>query len=144
MNLVDILSRMTQAIERDFAELAGQARARRLELGLSLTALTEQAGLARGTYQRIEQGLPLRDTNYAKIDAALDWASGSCIAILEGGAPVAAIDASTPVTPQLLIEEEVVGDAFMIVAVKKSNLPAAEIRAMKDDLIQELKRRGVL
>lgn len=135
---------MTQATDRDHERLARQVRARRLELGLSLAALADRAGLSKGTCQRAEEGRPIRDVNYAKLDAALGWAPGSCAAIRDGGHAEPAIEGEKVVTHKVPITEDGVGDAFMIIAVKNTELPADRIRAMKDELIEELRQRGLL
>ncbi|WP_405941593.1 helix-turn-helix domain-containing protein [Streptomyces sp. NBC_00207] len=135
---------MTQANDRDHDRLATQVRARRAELGLSRAALAERAGVSKGTCHRLEEGQPIRDINYAKIDAALGWAPGSCASIRDGGAPTPALGAEGLSLVKVPIDEEGIGDAFMIIAVKGSDLPASKIRAMRDDLIEELKQRGML
>ncbi|MER6488780.1 helix-turn-helix transcriptional regulator [Streptomyces virginiae] len=135
---------MTQANDRDHNRLASQVRARRLELGLSRAALAEHAGISKGTCHRVEEGQPIRDTSYAKIDAALGWAPGSCAAIRDGGHPAPNLGEGGLSVVEVSLSEEGIGDAFMIVAVKNSDLPAAKIRAMKDELIEELKQRGML
>ncbi|MFI5985085.1 helix-turn-helix domain-containing protein [Streptomyces sp. NPDC051555] len=135
---------MTHANDRDHDRLATQVRARRLELGLSRAGLAERAGISKGTCHRVEEGQPIRDTSYAKIDAALEWAPGSCAAIRAGGDPAPAVGQAPLVEPVRLIREEDIGDAVMIMAVKNSDLSAAEIRAMRDGVIGELKQRGLL
>ncbi|MER6778447.1 MULTISPECIES: helix-turn-helix transcriptional regulator [unclassified Streptomyces] len=135
---------MTQANDRDHDRLATQVRDRRLQLGLSRAGLAERAGISKGTCLRVEEGQPIRDTSYAKIDAALEWAPGSCAAIRAGGDPTPATGQTPAVKPVRLIKEEDIGDAVMIMAVKNSDLSAAEIRAMRDGVIEELKQRGLL
>ncbi|MEW1803232.1 helix-turn-helix domain-containing protein [Streptomyces virginiae] len=135
---------MTHANDPDHDQLAARVRARRLELGLSRAALSERAGISKGTCHRVEEGQPIRDTSYAKIDAALDWAPGSCAAIRDGGDPTPSLEQAPAVESVRLIREEDIGDAVMIMAVKNSDLSAAEIRAMRDGVIEELKQRGLL
>ncbi|MFB6805439.1 helix-turn-helix domain-containing protein [Streptomyces sp. NPDC056387] len=135
---------MTQTDDRDHERLATQVRARRVELGFSQAAMAERAGISKGTCRRIEEGQPIRDTNYVKVDGALGWAPGSCAAIRDGGDPTPASGEAPAVEPFRLIREEDIGDAVMIMAVKNSELSAAEIRAMRDGVIEELKQRGLL
>lgn len=135
---------MTQSNDHDHERLATRVRARRVELGLSLAALAERAGVSKGTARRVEEGQPIRDTNYAKIDASLGWAPGSCVATRDGGIPAPDLGGEGLKVIKEPIDEEGIGDAFMIVAVKNSDLPAAAIRSMKDQLIEELKQRGML
>lgn len=135
---------MTQTDDRDHDRLAVQVRARRTELGLSRAALAERAGVSKGTCHRLEEGQPIRDINYAKIDTALEWAPGSCAAVRDGGHPTPAGGQVPAVESVRPIKEEDIGDAVMIMAVKNSDLSAAEIRAMRDGVIEELKQRGLL
>jgi hypothetical protein len=66
---------MPRADEWDYERLATTARRRRAELGLALNDKNAKAGgLSNRTWQRVEKGLEIRETNYVKIDGLLKWA----------------------------------------------------------------------
>jgi hypothetical protein len=74
--------------KHDLDRLAKLARRRRAELGLAMNDTNAKAAnLSKATWQRVEKGLAIRETNYVKIDGLLKWAPGSCIAVLDGGNP---------------------------------------------------------
>lgn len=135
----------------DLDRLAEYARKRRLELGLALNDKNAQAGgTSKGTWQRVERGLPIRVTNYVKIDALLHWAPGSCIAIAEGREPVPVepMEGSPDVVvsdiPPELIDAEA-RDVIRLVAVATTKgLTADEIRRLSDQVVKELREQGLL
>ena len=140
---VGILADMTANPTHDYARLAKLARARRLELGLAITAVAEAAGISKDTYRRIEEGRDVRDISYARIEPALRWASGSCRAVLEGGEPTPA-EQSKPVVTRVELDEDVMGQIVKAAIVTTSELSAAEIRTISDRVIADLKLRGLL
>lgn len=73
---------------RDLDRLAKHVKAHRLELYTSRDAAAAAAGMTKDTWQRVEEGRPVRESSYAKVDRALGWATGSCVSIAEGGEPV--------------------------------------------------------
>src|SRR5690349_18695071 len=75
---------------RDLDRLAKYVKARRMDLYASRKAAADSVGISKDTWQRVEEGQATRDSTYRKIDRALQWASGSCLAIGEGGEPVVA------------------------------------------------------
>ncbi|MEW2474654.1 helix-turn-helix domain-containing protein [Micromonospora gifhornensis] len=73
--------------------LAEMIRTRRLELGLSVSAVARTAGIDRATWASAEKGE--RDTqphNWAGIERALNWRPGSIASILAGGDPTPTTD----------------------------------------------------
>lgn len=76
---------------KDWARLATAVGDRRRQLALSQTAVRDAGGPSDVVVGRIEQndhraGYPRQDTIH-KLDAGLQWAPGSAIAILNGGEP---------------------------------------------------------
>ena len=61
---------------RDPGRLAKHVKAHRMELFTSRKAAADSAGVSKDTWQRVEEGLEVRETTYVKIDKALGWASG--------------------------------------------------------------------
>ncbi|MEU9323281.1 hypothetical protein AB0D91_05615 [Streptomyces canus] len=127
------------------------ARRRRAELGLALNDKNAAAGgLSNRTWQRVEKGLPIRETNYVKIDGLLQWAPGSCMRILEGGEPIPVEQISgnpdgqkSPVPPEVLDAEarDVVQLALIATATGTS---AEEIREMSKRVVRDLREHGLI
>lgn len=142
---------MSSPSDHDLQRLAALAHARRADLGIPLNDDTAKAaGVAKGTWQRVEKGMPIRVTNYVKIDDALKWAPGSCRRILDGGDPI--IVAPSEADPDMRISEisaadlkRTVGDAVTRAAmITKGTLTADEILELNRRVLEELKERGVI
>lgn len=129
------------SIEHDYDRLARAAKTRRMELGLSLDALAEQAGTSRDTYRRIEASRTVRDLTYAQAESALGWAPGSCVAILRGGEPTLVGDA--PTHGRVITEDDLSG-SILIATAKSADLSPDQIRSIRDRVIEDLKQRGLL
>lgn len=126
----------------DYDRLAEQARARRAELALPLNDANAKAGgISKHTWQRIEKGLPIRETNYVKIDGLMRWAPGSCLQIIRGGDPL-------PANAVQGSRGDAVGEArdavqLALITTAKGTT-AEEIREMSDRVVQELRERGLI
>lgn len=131
----------------DLERLASAVRARRLALGL---ARKTAAGVAPDTWKRIESGQRLRAMSYAKVDQALNWAVGSCEAILAGGEPT--LIEPSQADPKTTLAD--VSDATRGAAVKRivesasiattDSLSAAEIRELAARVAEDLAREGII
>jgi hypothetical protein len=139
--------------DRDYERLAQAAKRRRAELGLALNDKNAKAGgLSNRTWQRVEKGLEIRDTNYVKIDRLLQWAPGSCIAVLEGGEPVLVSDMKEPEAagvqksplPQDVVDEQVRETIQLALIATAKGTTAEEIRAMSERAVRELRERGLI
>lgn len=97
--------------------------------------------MSKHTWQRVEKGLPIRETNYVKIDEALGWAPGSCIRIAEGGEPVLA-DA-IQITPVDVDREARDVVQLAIIATAKGTT-AEQIREISERVVQDLRERGLI
>lgn len=133
---------MTANQSLDYERLARAAKARRLELDMSMAAVAEAAETSKGTYHRIEAGMPIRDTGYARVETVLGWAAGSCRSILEGSDPAPA-EADEATVAKVAEEDLSQAVTSALVAVSDS-LTAAEIREVSRRAVEELKRRGIL
>lgn len=117
----------------------------------SRLAAANAAGVSKDTWQRVEEGVPVRDVSYAKIDPALGWAVGSCMLIADGGDPVpvarhegdGSAFESVKIPPSLLPEDVrgVVTDAAMATT---PGLTVREIQELSDKVVEELRKRGIL
>jgi len=144
---------MPPASEPDLARLAEMAKRRRADLGLALTdATAKAAGFSKGTWQRVERGLPIRETNYVKIDGALQWAPGSCIAVTKGGEPTPVDDMKdpdaaevqkSPMPPEVIDEEARDVVQLALIATAKGTT-AEEIREMSERVVRDLRERGLI
>jgi len=148
---VGILASMTSNSTPDHERLAAQARSRRADLGLPLTDDTAKAGgISKHTWQRVEKGLPIRETNYVKIDGLLQWAPGSCLRVLKGGEPVLVDDvAGAPgiqksAVPRDVIDREARDVVQLALIATAKGTTAEEIRDMSERVVQELRERGLL
>lgn len=144
---------MPRADERDYERLATIARRRRAELGLALNDTNAKAGgLSNRTWQRVEKGLEIRETNYVKIDGLLKWAPGSCIAVLEGGTPTPALDMTDAAAPDVqksplpkeVIDEEVRNTVQLALIATAKGTTAEEIRRMSEKVVRDLRERGLI
>lgn len=144
-------AKMSVMAPRDLERLAKAARKRRHDLGLALNDRNaKDADTSKGTWQRVERGEAIRPTNYVKIDTLLQWAPGSCTAVLEGGqpVPVSPLDADSSVMmsklpPELIAEEA--RDVVKLAAVATvGRLTADEIKALSDQVINDLRQRGII
>lgn len=144
---------MPRAEERDYERLATIARRRRAELGLALNDKNAKAGgLSNRTWQRVEKGLEIRETNYVKIDGLMGWAPGSSLLILEGGEPVV-VDAMTaeeasgvrksPI-PREVVDEEARGIVQLALIATAKGTTAEEIREMSERVVRDLRERGLI
>lgn len=142
---------MTEARNRDYERLAALTRRRRADLGLALNFENAKAGgLSNRTWQRVEKGLEIRETNYVKIDGLLQWAPGSCLAILEGGEPAPIEDVSdapdiqvSPV-PREAIEGEARDVVQLALIATAKGTTAEEIREMSERVVRDLRERGLI
>lgn len=130
---------------RDLGRLAKHVKAHRLELYVSRLAAARAAGISKDTWQRVEEADEVRESTYAKVDKALGWAIGSCLAIAEGGAPVLADDRGADAGAERLspIDPDVVRRAAFEAARSKLPLaPIGDIDAFSDELVEVLRRLG--
>jgi hypothetical protein len=146
---------MPPANDRDYEKLAKLARRRRADLGLALNDVNAKAGgLSNRTWQRVEKGLPIRETNYVKIDGLMKWAPGSSISVLEGGEPIPVEQATaepdvqkSPLPPEVFDSETRDLVQLALIATAKGT-PAEEIREMSErvakDLGEYLRERGLI
>lgn len=139
--------------DHDYERLARIAKRRRADLGVALNdANAQAAGTSKGTWQRVEKGLPIRETNYKKIDGLLEWAPGSCLGVLEGNEPVPADGMKEPAAagvqksplPPEVIDEEARGVVQLALIATTKGTTAEEIREMSERVVRDLRERGKL
>jgi hypothetical protein len=139
--------------DHDYERLAKRAKRRRAELGLALNDSNAQAaGTSKGTWQRVEKGLPIRETNYVKIDGLLAWAPGSCLRVLDGGDPILVDDMKEPDAagvqksplPREVLDAEARDVVQLSLIATAKGTSAEEIREMSERIVRDLRERGKL
>lgn len=144
---------MPSPTDHDLEALARLARRRRADLGIAMNdANAKAAGVSKGTWQRVERGQPIRETNYVKIDGLLRWAPGSCLMVLEGGEPVPVEDMAdadaasvqkSPL-PQEVTDEEARDVVQLALIATAKGTTAEEIREMSERVVRDLRERGLI
>ncbi|MEY9995798.1 hypothetical protein ABIE67_007830 [Streptomyces sp. V4I8] len=144
---------MPPAENRDYESLATLARRRRAELGLALNDKNAAAGgLSNRTWQRVEKGLPIRETNYVKVDGLLRWAPGSCLRVLGGSEPALVEEMRDPAAsgvqksaiPDEVIEKQAIETVQLALIATAKGTSAEEIRAMSERAVHDLRERGLI
>jgi hypothetical protein len=141
---------MATGADHDYARLAAVAHERRVQLSLALNDTNAKAaGTSKGTWQRVEKGQAIRVTNYAKIDALLGWAPGSCIAVLEGREPIPSrpaenADADISERPVRDLDKEARNVIQLAMIATTKGLTAEEIRELSDRAVHDLKEAGII
>ncbi|MFI8191452.1 hypothetical protein ACIF8T_21955 [Streptomyces sp. NPDC085946] len=142
---------MPRADQRDYERLANLARRRRAELGLALNDANAKAGgLSNRTWQRVEKGLEIRETNYVKIDGLLQWAPGSCLKVLDGGDPVpigdvaGAPDVQKSPMPRDALDAKARDVVQLALIATAKGTSAEEIREMSERVVRDLRERGII
>lgn len=129
------------------------ARRRRADLGLALNDATAKAGgMSKHTWQRVEKALPIRETNYVKIDGLLQWAPGSSIAVLEGGEPTPvsqmaeeeAQGVQKSAIPAEVLDSEARDVVQLALIATAKGTSAEEIREMSERVVRDLRERGLI
>lgn len=117
-----------------------------MELFASRKAAADSVGISKDTWKKVEEGKPVIAMSYAKIDRAFGWATGSCIAVADGGEPVLVDDSGEPgprpAAPAPLDVESIRRAAFEAARTKLPLAPIGEIDAFTDELVEVLRRIG--
>jgi hypothetical protein len=144
---------MPSPTEHDLERLARAARRRRADLGIAMNdANAKKAGVSKGTWQRVEKGLPIRETNYRKIDGLLQWAHGSCLKVAEGGEPIpvsdmkedGAPDVQKSPLPREVLDREALKTVQLALIATAKGTSAEEIREMSEQVVRDLREQGLI
>lgn len=134
----------------DLHHLGERVQQRRVALGLGIEPAARKAGMSKDTWKRVERGQSVLATTYPKIDFGLDWATGSCEAILEGQEPIE-IERSTENGGVIFAKipsadlADAVEQAVQSAAIATTdNLTAAQIRELSARVLEDLKKRGLI
>ncbi|WP_432027398.1 hypothetical protein [Streptomyces sp. 1222.5] len=132
----------------DLERLAVLVQKRRTELRLGVEPAAKLGDISKDTWKRVESAQKVWDRSYGGIEAALQWAPGSCQIVLAGGDPIG----SEPVAADVKVSdvpkselERLVGDAVKSAAIAtKGSLTGDEILELNRRVIEQLHERGVL
>lgn len=132
----------------DLERLAVLVQKRRTELRLGIEPAAKLGGISKDTWKRVEAGQKVWDRTHGGIEAALQWAPGSCQRILTGADPIPnepiaeGVKVADVPKPEL---ERLVGDAVKTAAIAtKGSLTGDEILELNRRVLEELRERGVL
>lgn len=135
-------------MERDWERLAKAIKQAREAAGMTQKDLAKRAEVSEGSVQNLEDPnrRPTRiPQSLAKVEAALGWAVGSGVAILQGATgPVTWEPIGGNVVIAKLPEDELHEAITMSAIAVNDNLTAREIRELSQKIIEELKERGML
>lgn len=128
--------------------LADHIRRRRVELGMNKIDVAKAADITINTYMKLEDAKPVRDLTYGKVETVLQWASGSCQEVLRGGDPTVAERMTDSVVTSPVTNDDLEGDVGQAVTnaaiAVADGMSAADIRKLKQHVIDDLRRRGRL
>lgn len=131
--------------------LAVLVRHKRRALGLNKRQGAETCDLAYMTYMRVEEGRPVRDATYTKVERRYGFVPGSCDAVLNGaeaialrdGGTLAAGGATTPFPLQGL-EGEIRRAVEETAIVVRPDMPIGEVRRIAEGIVEHLRHAGAL
>ena len=131
---------------RDPKRLGATVKAHRMQQYASRDAAAASVGMSKDTWQRVEEGRPVRESSYARVDRALGWAVGSCLLVAEGGAPVLADANPTSVSgaPERPSVKDVREELYRAAEEKMPGAPIGEVRAFMDEAVETLRRIGAV
>lgn len=131
----------------DLRRLADAVTTRRTEQHLSVDECARRAPMSNTTWHRVEDGLGVRDTTYTRVEAVLDWPLRTCRQLLDDPAfaPFPSETAKGARHSQPPLAEEAVRQAVQSATIATTpDLTGAQITALQEGVIEELRRRGLL
>lgn len=131
----------------DLRRLAEAVERRRSELRISVDEAARRATMSNTTWHRVEDGKATRDTTYSRVDDVLGWPTGTCMQILDDPdyRPFPSEVTGGARYSQVPIEEDAVRQAITSATIATApELTGAQIKALQERAIEELRRQGVL
>jgi transcriptional regulator with XRE-family HTH domain len=136
---------------RHLQRLAALVAQRRAQMNLTMEDAAKACGIAYATYWKIENAQDVRRSTYAKVEVAYGMHAGSCRAILDGAESIVLADGSELIEHGQIrdfksrqLEEEVDRAFDKSAQLTAPHLTLSEAKAMKDEMLRELRERGVL
>lgn len=132
--------------------LAALVAQRRAQLRLKKQEAPTVCGLSYMTYWKIEAGQTVRPSSYQKLEVGFNFRAGSCKAVLDGSSDSVVLEDGTQLIAGGQIRDFKAGGlrdeidrAFDISAqLAAPHLTLSEAKALKEDMLRELRERGVL
>lgn len=127
--------------------LARLVTQRRVKLGLHKAQAAQAAGLTITTYMRVEHGQSVRDVTYAKIETALGWAAGACVAVLEGATEAqeaGEVVGGVRFAPASDVEDGVRKAVHNAVLATMPDVTAGKMAEFNEAVLKELRRLGIV
>jgi hypothetical protein len=131
----------------DRRRLADAVQARRTQLKLSKDECARRAKMSNVTWTRVEEAESVRDTTYVRVDEVLEWAPGSCVEILADPEfqPVPSRAAKGARYSEPPLAEQALRQAVQNASIATvPDLTGAQIIALQEQVIEELRRQGVI
>lgn len=138
---------------RHLQKLAALVKQRRVALGMrSKEAGAKACGLAVMTYRKVEDGQPVTDTTYGKVEVAFGFRPGSCKGVLEGADSITLEDGTELIQGSQIrdfVDPERLAEVAPHALTKSAGLYAPDltlrqIEAIYADFMEELRKSGVL
>ncbi|MER5678631.1 hypothetical protein FKO01_60555 [Mesorhizobium sp. B2-3-3] len=131
--------------------LAALVTQRRAALDLGKDEAARKCGIAPMTYRAVEEGRRARDTTYAKIEKAFEFAPGACRAVLDGSDSIKLLDGTELIHGAQIARPslEDLADEVQQAVTKAAGLHAPDLthrqtQEMTGEIVDELRRRGIL
>ncbi|MFB7617789.1 helix-turn-helix domain-containing protein [Kitasatospora sp. NPDC056181] len=127
--------------------LAGAVQRRRAELRLSKDECARRASMSITTWRRVEDGDPVRDTTYARVDEVLGWELGASARIIDDptAEPMLSEVHGGVRYSQPAISEDRLRHAIQNATIATApTLTGAQIKELQERAIEELRRQGLL
>lgn len=114
-----------------------------MALGLSLEGAAREAGVAKGTWRKVEEGAPAFDSTLGRIETYFAWPVGTMLAILSGSFSEAEADALVrPATTPLVGDVPAVPVGTGVDPVDLSNLTTEDIEYIRSLAERLRQQRG--
>lgn len=142
----------TDRTAQHLQRLAALVAQRRAQLKLKKQDAAQVCGLSYMTYWKIEDGQAVRASSYAKLEVGLNFRAGACRAVLDGTSDSVVLEDGTELIAggavrdfrKAELEDEVDRAFDKSAQLTAPNLTLSEARAMKEEMLRELRARGVL
>lgn len=131
----------------DLRRLADAVSVRREGLNLSVDECARRAKMSNTTWHKVEDGLTVRGTTYARVEQVLQWPAQTCAEILARPefTPFPSDVAGGARYSQPPLPEDAVRLAVQSATIATTpDLTGAQIAALQEGVIEHLRRQGIL
>lgn len=127
--------------------LAEAVTHRRTQLRLTRDACARQAKMSITTWRRVEEGQPVRDITYARVDDVMKWPAGASSLVIEDPdyTPTPSEPPRGARVSKVPLDSEALRQAIQNATIATApNLTGAQIRELQERAIAELQRQGLI